>query len=530
MSINLPECKSVEEWLDSVSYGPDHLYVPSDFALHFIAFIKLVNGSEGEENKTPVLHLRMLDQLAGSEDRLINMLFRGAAKTTLLGEYLFLYIAVYGEIPGFGDISLGLYVSDSVENGVKNMRKNLEFRWENSEFLQQYLPVAKFTDIRWEFHNADGHRLVIKGYGAKTGVRGTKEMGKRPQLAVLDDLVSDEDARSETVIAAIEDTVSKAINYALHPKKSLVIWSGTPFNQRDPLYKAVESGAWSVNVYPVCEKFPCTPEEFRGAWEDRFPYEFVMRQYTKAKLEGKLSSFYQELMLRIVSQDERVLDDSDVRWYSRQLLLRNRNAFNFYITTDFATSERTAGDYSAISVWAMNSNSDWYWVDGVCKRQLMDANVDDLFRFVQQYRPVSVGIEVNGQQGGFIPWIQNEMMRRNVYFTFASFNNGRNPGIRSKGDKYSRFNDALPLFKAGKMYFPQELKDGHEMQEMMRELFLVTPGKIKSKQDDMLDTVTQLPLMNAVPPGVEIPMNQNGSGIWEPDMQEAETDFSSYFV
>ena len=101
-------------------------------------------------------------------------------------------------------------------------------------------------------------------------------------------------------------------------------------------------------------KFPCTPEEFRGAWEDRFPYEFVQRQYTKAKLEGKLSSFYQELMLRIVSQDERVLDDSDVRWYSRQLLLRNRNAFNFYITTDFATSERTAGDYSAISVWAMN--------------------------------------------------------------------------------------------------------------------------------------------------------------------------------
>ena len=77
---------------------------------------------------------------------------------------------MYGEIPGFGDISLGLYVSDSVENGVKNMRKNLEFRWENSEFLQQYLPVAKFTDIRWEFHNADGHRLVIKGYGAKNGV------------------------------------------------------------------------------------------------------------------------------------------------------------------------------------------------------------------------------------------------------------------------------------------------------------------------------------------------------------------------
>ena len=30
-----------------------------------------------------------------------------------------------------------------------------------------------------------------------TGVRGTKANGKRPQLAILDDLVSDEDARSK---------------------------------------------------------------------------------------------------------------------------------------------------------------------------------------------------------------------------------------------------------------------------------------------------------------------------------------------
>lgn len=50
--------------------------------------------------------------------------------TTVMGEYLFLFLATYGEIPGFGKIDLALYVSDSIENGVKNMRKNLEFRWE----------------------------------------------------------------------------------------------------------------------------------------------------------------------------------------------------------------------------------------------------------------------------------------------------------------------------------------------------------------------------------------------------------------
>ena len=208
--------RTVDSWLADVDYIDDPTYQPSRFALEFILFIKMVNGGQGEENKSPVLHYKMLDQVVSGDTRIANMIHRGAAKTTIMGEYLFLYIGVHGEIPGFGKIELALYVSDSIDNGVKNMRKNLEFRYENSAFLQQYIPVAKFTDIRWEFQNVDGNKFVVKGYGAKTGVRGTKEMGKRPRLAVLDDLVSDEDARSPTVIAAIEDTIYKAVEGVFH--------------------------------------------------------------------------------------------------------------------------------------------------------------------------------------------------------------------------------------------------------------------------------------------------------------------------
>jgi hypothetical protein len=187
----MEQAKSVENYLNEVSYAGDSVYIPSDFALEFVTFIKLVNGGVGEENKTPVLHFKMLDLLPGKKKNIANMVFRGAAKTTIMGEYLFLYLATYGSLPGFGEVPLALYVSDSIENGVKNMRKNLEYRWENSEFLKKYVPTAKFTDIRWEFTNIEGKTLIVKGYGAQTGVRGSKEMGKRPVLAVLDDLVSD---------------------------------------------------------------------------------------------------------------------------------------------------------------------------------------------------------------------------------------------------------------------------------------------------------------------------------------------------
>ncbi len=523
----------VEDYLNATDYAIDNKYVPSEFALEFVTFIKLVNGEQGEENKTPVVHYKMLDTITQGGKRVINLCHRGIAKTTLMGEYLFLYIATYGELPGFGKVDLALYVSDSIENGVKNMRKNLEFRWENSDFLKEYVPFIRFTDIRWEFKNADGKTFIVKGYGAKTGVRGAKEMGTRPQLAVLDDLISDEDARSATVISAVEDTVYKAVNYALHPSKNLIIWSGTPFNAKDPLYKAVESGAWKVNVFPVCEQFPCTEEEFRGSWADRFTYEYVKEQYDTAVKLGKIETFNQELMLRIMSEEDRMIQDGDIGWYKLDAVVRNKSKFNFYITTDFATSEKQKSDYSFISVWAHNNVGDWLWVDGLCKRQLMDKNIDALFRFAQQYKPQSVGIEVTGQQGGFIQWIQGQMLDRNIYFSLASDGNDSRPGIRPNTNKLVRFNTVVPLFKARKIFFPIERKTEPAMVEAVTELSLASISGFRSKHDDFIDTVSMLPLMNAWRPSEEAQLEKSSGddGMWELEEDNSSVDrLASYIV
>lgn len=528
------EAKTVEEWLNGVSYAEDPNYVPSAFAQAFVSFIKLVNGGQGEENVTPVLHLKMLDQIDQPNSRKIaNMVHRGAAKTTVLGEYLILYLATFGELPTFGRVDFALYVSDSIDNGVKNMRKNLEYRWENSEFLKKYVPVAKFTDIHWHFKNKEGKEFIVKGYGAKTGVRGTKANGKRPQLAILDDLVSDEDARSKTMIAAIEDTVHKAIDHAMHPTRSKIIWSGTPFNASDPLYKALESGAWAVNCYPVCERFPCTRAEFRGSWEDRFTYDYVKRKYLEALKSGTIHTFNQELMLRIMSDEDRLVHDGDINWYRRGDVLKEMSRYNFYISTDYATTEDQSGDFAFTSVWAVNSSGHKFWVDGVCARQSMDKNVDDLFRFAQKYKPMSVGIEVTGQQEGFISWIRAEMGRRKVYFNLASSGNSSRAGIRPNTNKLQRFMTVVPWFKMGEMFFPEECKNDPTMIEMMEELKLASANGLKSKHDDAIDTISMLGLMNILLPGEEAPMQYNEtSGVFEAytPYDDNVSTFSTYTV
>jgi predicted phage terminase large subunit-like protein len=525
--------QELDNWLDQVSYKElnSPSYAPSVFALTFMNFIKLANGEQGESHKTPPVHLKMLDKVVESKsDYIANLCFRGAAKTTLFMEYFSLFLGMFGYIPGFGKVEGMIYVSDSMDNGVKSARKNIEFRYNNSEFLKEWIPHATFTDNYIEFQNREGHRIGIKMFGAKTGLRGTKIFGKRPVVAVLDDLISDDDSKSKAAMEAIKDTVYKGVNHALDPTRRKVIFNGTPFNKDDILIEAVESGAWDVNVWPVCERFPCEKEEFCGAWEDRFTYEYVRDQYEMAVKTGKLAAFMQELMLRISSEEERLVQDAEIRWYNRRNLLENRNSFNFYITTDFATSEKQTADYSVISVWAYNSNGDWLWVDGIIERQKMDKTVDDLFRLVQLYKPQQVGIEITGQQGAFISWLQAEMMNRNIWFNFASSEKSGTPGIRPITDKLSRFNLVVPWFKAGKFYFPEEMKLSKTLGIAMGQLKLVTSSGIKGK-DDFIDTVSMLGYLKPFRPSDSMPVTPHEVSIYEEDEQHSEpSGLAAYIV
>lgn len=842
----------LDKRLNNVDYGYfNTVYVPSVFAHQFIGFIKMVNGSMGEENKSPIIHYDMLDQIVANPGKKSHqnlfVSFRGSAKTTALHEYMYLYLAVYGSVPGFGGVNVAMYISDTMDNGVKSMRNNLEFRWNNSDFLQKYVPETKFTDVRWEFKNLEGKKFVTRGFGATTGVRGFKEYGERPtwchavgtdiqvgdwkgvveeypnrsdlrietgiQVALeglpqienvtkehmyhgkhltvkrhkkylangttkststcqwsedgwihaedltkfsyigspidyteeelpdnhvwfsdnefwwayglwlgdgslsegfvqwyiadtenhtvglkleqfllrtgktysiqqrkgcyqvrirdrklhrllkkqkqgnscklipeewmrlpidtqkqilygyiaadgfedyknnqircnsvylpmlkqfgtiaerlglpyhirktkkagtqifpngqlcetqeqheirfrenvkevlgfnvenqtsrgyshvliedgfiwrkvralsevkdtfvpihtpdhtyltdfglshncgFDDLMSDKNAESATITADIKKIVYKAARQAMHPKKRMQLWTGTPFNKSDPLYEAAGSKSWNTRVYPICEKFPVPRSEFRGAWEDRFDYDFVKNEYESLLESGEIGSFNQELMLRIASDEDRLVQDHEIVWYKRDSILKNRSRYNFYITTDFATSEKKKSDFSVICVWAYTNNGEWLLVDGICKRQLMDANINQLFKFVSIYRPLSVGIEINGQQGGFIQWIKGQMIDKNIFFNLAG--KGTVEGIRRTGAKITQFKLFVPSIKAKKVWFPEEMRDSPLVVEAMEELRFATEDGFKSKHDDVSDAMSMLLELDPFKPSEE---------------------------
>jgi predicted phage terminase large subunit-like protein len=229
-----------------------------------------------------------------------------------------------------------------------------------------------------------------------------------------------------------------------------------------------------------------------------------------------------------MSDEDRLVLDEDIVWYSSSKVTTNKGAFNFYITTDFATSESKASDFSVISVWAYNNNGDWLLVDGICKRQLMNHNIDDLFRLVSMYKPQQVGIEVSGQQGGFISWIYDQMMTRNVYFTLASENNNGKSGLRPNTNKMERFNIVIPWFKTKKIWLPEDKKDSKLLVELLEELRYASPKGFKSKHDDVIDTVSMLASLTPWKPS-EVTVNDD-TGLWEDDDMQDSNSTSSYIV
>ena len=451
--------------------------------------------------------------------------------TTLMMEYLTLYIAMFNYLPGYGEVTNFIYISDSIENGVKNARENIEFRYNNSDFLQEWLPYAKITETQLEFGNKDGKRLGVKMYGSKSGLRGNKMYGKRPQIAILDDLVGDKDANSKATMDLIKNTLYKGVFGALDPNHK-IIFNGTPFNKEDVILEALESGQWSVNVWPVCQEFPVSAEHFHGAWEGRFTYDAINKTYGVLNNTGRPDAFFQEFMLQITSDEDRLVQDSEIKWVDLETVMKNKHNFNFYITTDFATSSKTTADNSVISVWAYSSNGDWFYVDGFCERTTMNVSINRLFEFVQKYSPQSVGVEISGQQGAFIDWLQREMIIRNIWFNFASSTkNSHTPGIRPIMDKLSRFNLIVPMFKMGKMYFPKQLKDDKPLTQGMSEIRLTTKSGIKGK-DDFLDTISMLGYMNPWKPAKNAEINsENGHNYWDTSEENnTSSGIDSYIV
>jgi phage terminase large subunit-like protein len=485
------------------------VYVPTDEALQFIAFLRATNN---EENTSPEVHYRIADALFSKDKKDWNLVIectRGLGKSTTV-EYAVIYIAALGQWPNFGKVPFLVFLGASLEGNVKAFFKNVQSKVENSSFLRSLLDINRCVDNEIELVNKDGVETIITGRGMGTNWRGIRsKRGDRPSILIADDILPSEVMTSGALRATIEMNWFNSALPALNPIKHKIIYVGTPLSEVDLLHKLKNSGEYRVERYPLCSKFPCSLEEYDSVWPDRFSYEYASKMYNQFYAAGKAQSFYTEYLLDVTDLSTLLVEESDIKWYDPKLLIKNKHLYNFYISTDFATSEKKSADYSTIGVWAVASDDSWFLVDGQCKRQDMMTNLEDLFRYVNKWKPLSVGIESSGQQGGFLSIISDMMMQKNIWFSLAKKRGSKDFGIRPTKDKTTRFVTGVqPKFKQGKIWLPKPELINHQpyllqlLNELTSELskFTLAGGNKSLAHDDAIDLLNQLSEMDIYTP------------------------------
>ena len=150
---------TVDKLLDNVDLELKW-YIPSLEAIDFVMFIRLVLGEE-PENNNPAAHYFMIDCIFQSPNVVPFFMARGIdfeelkqetvvlcsrefSKSTLV-TYLLLYMAEKGKLDVFGNVNYGLYVSDSMRNGVKKMMGRLKGVYNESIYLQGRFEEVNIT-------------------------------------------------------------------------------------------------------------------------------------------------------------------------------------------------------------------------------------------------------------------------------------------------------------------------------------------------------------------------------------------------
>ena len=514
---------SVDSALDTIDLTFNG-YIPSKDAIEFFNVIRLVLGEDPEVNSS-LMHYFLVDLLFGNIERhqypyskeiqdniRINsrkvaiIASRNSAKSTVITAFFPIYVAITGKVPNFGHLMFIVGFGDSQQAGAKVQANTIRDICEDSAFCKEYFEKMRFTDEECEFIRKGPEKVrkrafMYKVKGAAGGsVRGIRYKTERPGMILFDDIIKNEaDANSDVIMAKLQSMIYLDAENALGGAKGKVVIINTPFNKRDPVYTALESGVWTPVCLPICEKiYEGMPrEEYRGAWEDMHSYDRVMERYEDSIGTDTLRGFNQELMLRIADEGSKLIKEGQIQWISRKLLEKQLENYNIYITTDFTASNSKKGDFSATFVWAVSSGGDWFLLDVSLKKLGIEEQYEPLFHMLSKWgskygRQVTVGVEIDGQQQINLHVLKKMMIEKNTYFTFARqlgqpFGSEGISRRRAGGKKHEQFMRVHPLFQGGKMFFCEELRDSPDMKELLEELGYITWEAIASTHDDGLD-------------------------------------------
>lgn len=492
--------------------------------------------------KPAKLHFELSDLLINSlidKYNLIICMPRGTAKST----YMLLFFPIY--ILLFTEIEYILLIGENEEKITEHLKYKLKQETEDNKLLNQFGIIFKqYREKENELTllapslKKDYRNVIIKATSFGSSLRGLAKGNKRPEIILIDDLERSK-AKNLSGVESPEYRqevkkwfYSEVMFLGEHVQDTRIIMAGTIMHPDQLLNELIENPPsfppFKSIKYSYIEKDKNGKEY--SIWEDKYSLENLYKMKKDYEERGMLDVFYNEMLSIPISPETQIIKPQWIKYIDKnKIIIQNGYVFlkddygnlteklSIFITIDPAISITEKADYTAMAIVGIDSKSNWYILDIYYDRIDPSTLIIELFKKVQQYNPLIVGIEKVGYQKALKTFIEQKMIETGLFFNLELINP---EGMK----KEERIKLALQWrYKQGKIY---HLKEADYLKEYENELLSLTLTGTKTKHDDLIDAVSMIDKIAFQGEKVEQDNKFNKTQI----IDNYETPASNYFL
>ena len=384
-------------------------------------------------------------QVEGNVKKLI-MLPRGSFKSTISTISLPVWLLRH-------DQNLRIMIDNESFKNSKKFLSEIKAQLKNNTLLQQ---VA--TDENGEYllepdyklpggYTEDSVILKNRTIPAKepsifcSGV-DTAATGMHPDVIIMDDLVSERNVTTEDQINKVRQHYRFA--YSLLEPGGILIVIGTRYHLNDMYSDIIEDDTFNVIVRPAINA--------DGSYF--FPERLGELRLAELKKSQGVYIFNSQYMLNPLSSENAIFKPEWIKYYKEEALPKRLNTF---ITVDLAISQKETADYTVVMVASVDEDSNIYIREYSRERYTPQETADVIFKFVNKYKPLKVGVEVVAWQKAMIFFLRQEMRARGKMLPLVE--------LKADTDKIRRAISLQPWVENGTFHIKEDMKILY--QEMM---------------------------------------------------------------
>jgi hypothetical protein len=414
-------------------------------------------------------------------------IFRGGMKTTRLR-------ALTAKRIAYGVSRTVLYIGKSEGHAIRSvgwLRSQVEH---NRNFADTF---GLRPGVKWQDHEAQIHHGVdevpiwVVGMGVHGSVRGINLDDYRPDLIILDDIISEENSGTPEQREKINDLVYGALLESLAPASeapdAMIAGLQTPIAnddysmkaKSDPSWKYFRAGCWT----PETEELPLHQRE--SVWPARWSSETLRQEKLDAIARNKLSAFVREKECKLITPETSAFLPSWVqRWQELPQSLSHIMVIDPVPPPSPAAIAKGMDkkDFEAISVLGRGPKGQIYVREiSVSKGHEPSWTLMEFFRLARKYRIRKVVVESVAYQRTLAWLLRQAMMTERLYFVIEEFDDRRS--------KHNRILDGISGPASQHMLFlpPLHLPEANsEGIQMFLQQFAEYPNV---SHDDALETV-----------------------------------------